>query len=180
MPAIKRTEPAKLTWHAVHTKASSEGLAEFHLRRQGYRVFAPWFPIEVIRNRRLGVERRPFFNRYVFIGLDRTQAHEPVNSTIGVSKLITVGERPLVVPWLVMVEIMYLAEFDGLMWPEETAGDCFEPGEDRMVESGPFMGRLAKIAEAVDRTGHVTVLIGQLRASMPATHIGDLVSARVR
>lgn len=177
----KRTEPAKLTWHAVHTNAGSEALAEYHLRRQGYRVFAPWFPVEIIRNRRLGMERRPRFSRYVFVGLVRGQPHEPINATVGVSKLLTVAERePLTIPWPAMAVIMGEAEFDGVIWPEETAGDTFEPGDVRRVTAGPFLDRLATVAEAVDKSGHVTVLIGHLRASMPPSALGALVQARVR
>lgn len=181
MAKCKRTEPAKLTWHAVHTKAGSEALAEFHLRRQGYRVFAPWYPVEVIRNRRYGMERRSRFSRYVFVGLERGQAHEPINSTIGVSKLLTISDHaPLTIPWPAMALIMGEAEFDGVIWPEETAGETFERGEKRRVTSGPFLDRLAVIADTVDKSGHVAVLIGHLRASMPASSLGVLVQPRVR
>lgn len=177
----KRTEPAKLTWHAVQTKPSSEALAEFHLRRQGYRVIAPWHPEETIRNRRAIVVRRFTFGRYMFVGLGHGQAHSPINSTIGVDRLLTVSEQsPLVIPFPVIKVILDEAEFDGLIWPRETAGQTFEVGEERRVTAGPFIDRLATVAGTVDNAGHVAVLIGHLRASMPAYALGDLVSPRVR
>lgn len=181
MTKCKRTEPAKLTWHAVHTKAGSEALAEFHLRRQGYRVFAPWYPVEVIRNRRLGMERRFTFGRYMFVGLARGQAPAPIDSTIGIDRVLRMGEQvALTVPWPVMQVIIEEAEFDGVIWPEDTAGQTFEAGEVRRVTGGPFLDRLATVARGVDSNGHVAVLIGHLRASMPATQLGDLESPRVR
>lgn len=170
------TRPADLTWHAVHTRPSAEGLAEYHLRRQGYRVFAPWYPVEVIRNRRLVMERRPQFNRYVFIGVGPRQSLAPVNATVGVSTVIYSGDRPLVIPWLVMREMIEAVEFDGL-WRDQPADESpsVEIGERRPVLDGAFVDRLAEIAGRVDDSGHVATFIGSLKVSLPVSSLGEPV-----
>lgn len=167
----------KLTWHVAHTKPAAEWLAEAHLRAQGYRVLAPWYVAEVVRNRRLVVVRRPWFSRYVFVGLGPRQAIAPVNSTRGVSTVITIGEKPIEIPPLVMRELIDSVEFDQMVRTRETPDAPIEVGATHWITAGAFVDRLAKIADTVDEAGRLKVLIGQLRVSLPKSAIGAKVDS---
>lgn len=166
-------------WIAVHTKPQAEALAEYHLRRQGYRVLAPWYSVEVIRNRRLGLERRPWFPRYAFVGLDRGHAIAPINSTVGVSTVLHCGDEPLSIPWELVRELIGHLDFDQRIRPPEAEPPPPSPeiGATYRLAGTAFVDKLAVIASEVDQSGKLGVLIGGLRASVEIGAIGARVDS---
>ena len=166
-----------LTWLAVHTKPQTEALAEYHLRRQGYRVVAPWYSVEVIRNRRLGRERRPWFPRYLFVGLDRDHAVAPINSTIGVSTVLYCGEEPIKVPRQIIDELLGRLDFDQrIVLPSEPEKPVPPIGATYRMVGTAFVDQLATIASGIDKSGKLQVLIGALRISLSAEVLGERVA----
>lgn len=168
-----------LTWLAVHTRPQAEALAEYHLRRQGYRVLAPWYSVEIIRNRRLGRERRPWFPRYAFVGLDRGHAIAPINSTVGVSTVLYCGEEPLTIPAPLIEAMVSRLDFDQRVSPPASPPPPASPeiGATYRVAGTAFVDHLATIASGVDSSGRLDVLIGALRVSLSVSAIGERVDS---
>lgn len=86
-----------LRWYLIHTKPSSETIAQVNLERQAYQVYFPRV-VQSGGGRRQG-QVVAFFPRYVFLRLDEgRQSLSPVRSTLGVSCVVRFGSRYTVVP----------------------------------------------------------------------------------
>jgi transcription elongation factor/antiterminator RfaH len=87
-------------WYLVHTRPNSERKAELNLKAQGLKTFLPQIDKTIRHARRLTTVRRPLFARYLFVSLDiGRDAWSPINSTIGVSRLVAQEGRPVAVPF---------------------------------------------------------------------------------
>lgn len=173
----KKLATPQQNWFAVHTKPQAEALAEYHLRRQGYRVLAPWYSIEVIRNRRLGLERRPWFPRYLLVGLDVGHSLAPINATVGVSTILHCGDEPLRIPRQIVESLVGQLDFDQrIVLPAEPSEPAPEIGATYRVVGTAFVDQLATIAGRLDQTSKLQVLIGALRVSLSADALGERVA----
>jgi transcriptional antiterminator RfaH len=86
-------------WYVVHTQPNGEGRAVANLLRQGFSAYLPRYRRNRSHARRIESVVRPLFPRYLFVKLDT--AHDrwrAINSTFGVSHLVTVGDEPIAVP----------------------------------------------------------------------------------
>lgn len=83
-----------LDWYVVQMRPNAGGLAVNHLHNQGYATFMP----RIARNeRRNGTHRemlRPLFPGYLFAGVPSDKDWRQINSTRGVSRIVTFGGRP--------------------------------------------------------------------------------------
>jgi len=76
-------------WYAVHTQASAEQKADFHLRNQGFEVYLPSYRKQRRHARRVDWIKAPLFPRYLFVRMDiETTPWRRIHSTIGVSYLL--------------------------------------------------------------------------------------------
>jgi transcriptional antiterminator RfaH len=88
-----------MQWFVIHTKPRQEQRALENLQRQGFSVWLPTIDVEKVRRGKLTHVIEPMFSRYLFIQLDKTQSNwSPIRSTLGVSKLVSFGNIPAVVP----------------------------------------------------------------------------------
>lgn len=88
-----------MQWYVIHTKPRQEVRALENLARQGYQTWLPLLEVEKVRRGKLSRVTEPMFSRYLFIRLDKTQSNwSPIRSTLGVSKLVSFGNVPAVVP----------------------------------------------------------------------------------
>lgn len=88
-------------WYLVHTKPRQEVCAQENLERQGYECYVPVFPKEKLRQNGVSVVNEPLFPRYLFIRLGQGHADQswtPIRSTKGVSRLVSFGKNPAMVP----------------------------------------------------------------------------------
>jgi transcriptional antiterminator RfaH len=93
-------------WYVVNTHPHGEVRAETHLRRQGFEAYLPKYVRKRRHARREDTVSRPLFPRYLFVALDLAKDRwRSVNSTFGVSKLVSAGEAPLPVSDAVVDEI---------------------------------------------------------------------------
>ena len=82
-------------WYVAHTKPGAERLAEGNLERQGFHAYLPRARLRKRGARGASTVTVPLFPRYIFIQLDLENAPwRAVNSTYGISKLVSFGERP--------------------------------------------------------------------------------------
>lgn len=88
-----------MQWYVIHTKPRQEQRALENLKRQGFHAWLPTIEVEKLRRGKLSRVIEPMFSRYLFIQLDKTQTNwSPIRSTLGVSKLVSFGNVPAVVP----------------------------------------------------------------------------------
>jgi transcriptional antiterminator RfaH len=124
-------------WIVAHCHANAETRAETHLRQQGFEVYLPKFKKIRRHARRVETVIRPLFPRYLFIGFDAEQTPwRPINSTAGISYLITAGERPLTVPSWIVEQLREREDGSGLFTGVDEA--TLNKGDTVRITSGPF------------------------------------------
>ena len=122
-----------MQWFVVHTKPRQEQRALENLQRQGFAAWLPMLSVEKFRRGRLEKVAEPMFSRYLFIRLDMEQSNwSPIRSTLGVSKLVSFGNRPAVVADELIDALQQL--------PEQAPQRLFQPGQQVKIVSGPLRG----------------------------------------
>ena len=126
-------------WYVVHTKPRKEALAEVNLQRQDFETYLPWFK-RVARHRGGWKEIvEPLFPRYLFLRLDPTQQTvAPIRSTLGVTTLVTFGQRLMPVPETV-VDTLRSSE-DAQTGLHAAPKHELKAGETVAITAGPFEG----------------------------------------
>ena len=107
------SSPYELTqdarWYLVHTRPNCERKAEINLKAQGLKTFLPHIEKTIRHARRLTTVRRPLFARYLFVSLDIGRDRwSPINSTIGVSRLVAQEGRPIPLPFGIVETLLAL------------------------------------------------------------------------
>ena len=150
-------------WFLAQIKPNALARASTNLERQGFAPFAPY------RNRvkrvgsRLRSVRDPLFPGYVFVRFDpRTTPWRKINSTYGVSRLVTLQkDTPTPVPPGLVEALSAHAGPDG----EVELAPQLSVGDDVRVISGPFVDLLGRI-EALSGPERVTVLLDMMGQSV--------------
>lgn len=142
-------------WYVAQSLPRQESRAEFHLRRQGLRIFLPRMTKTVRHARKLQTVSTVVFPGYLFvildIGRDRWRS---VNGTFGVAGLIMAGETPRAAPTEVVEELLEITDDQGLL----QFGDKLREGQIVRVTVGPFAGAIGSLAR-LDPKGRVRVLL---------------------
>ena len=103
-------------WYLVQTQPSNETSAAFNLVRQGYQIYLPQYVRARRHARRLDKVKRPLFPSYMFVKIDvMLQPWRRINSTIGVSRLVCFGEKPIAVPLEIIDAIKTREDHRGLV-----------------------------------------------------------------
>ena len=157
------------SWYAVHAHRRAEHKASRHLSRQGFRTYLPRYLVQRSHARRRDWVERPLFPRYLFVHLDLEQDRwRAVYSTVGVRTLLSVGERPIVVPTEVVEEIR--AREDSRGFVSLNSGRTFRRGDRVRVIEGPFLD-LAGLFECRNDDERVIILLKllgrQVKVSVP-------------
>ena len=91
--------PSQPAWYVVQTQARAECKAIAHLERQGFATYLPRYRKHRRHARRVDVVAAPLFPRYLFVEIDMAvQRWRSIYSTIGVSRLICIGDVPTPAP----------------------------------------------------------------------------------
>ncbi len=150
-------------WYLVQTKARQEPLAERNLRRQAYTVFLPTEFRTVSHARRRRRVRSAFFPGYLFVSLDLSvQPWRSINSTYGVSRLVSVEHAPTPAPVGMVEELLAARDAEGNI----ALADAFESGDRVRVRTGPFEGFVGRVA-AVPREKRLRVLLEFMNVIAP-------------
>ena len=96
----EKTKSLSANWYAAQLKANGFSKAVANLNRQGFQSFMPLRRKTVRHARQIGETLKPVFPGYLFIRFGERQSDwRKVNSTIGVSKLISFSQNlPAPVP----------------------------------------------------------------------------------
>ena len=161
-------------WYLVQVKPNGYRMAERNLVRQGFTCFQPLMRATERRGTHFKQVSRPLFPGYLFVAFD--PAHAPwrkINSTAGVARLLSLGNVPREVPLGLVADLRTRLDAEGhvILLDELGAGDRVE------IQSGPFAGFLAKVAQlAPDARAHLLVdLMGrQARVTAQVTELRKL------
>ena len=143
----------------MQTKPEQEALAIAHLEQQGMMTYCPKFQQESIRQRQVRIRSVPLFPRYVFVlanGMAQQQMHR-IRSTVGVSKLIKIGEAPYTLDATVMQNIMVM-EASHLQNTER----YFKADDAVLITNGVYQG-LEAVYQMDDGMARAVVLLNLLQ-----------------
>src|ERR1700733_14782647 len=129
---------AETTWYVVQTQVNCEAKATQNLIRQGYQVYLPRYLKRRRHARKVDFAAKPLFPRYMFVAIDMAaQRWRSVQSTVGVSRLVTNGDSPAVVPEGVVRALRAREDAKGFV--KMDARPAFAPGDKVRVLAGAFM-----------------------------------------
>jgi transcription antitermination factor NusG len=180
-------KPTGLCWYAVHTRSQMEERAFVELKRLGLEVF---FPFTRVRRRRrkpgtttMIVEwiEKPFFSRYVFVGLDHDGQIGIVNAEDTVSTIVTLGGIPVRIPEIIIDRLMALTDDRGLVGAVDlTARPLFAAGTElRLKAEHPMAGVVGEVVR--DAGKEVVMLLHMLGATreikVDPRHVKEAVPA---
>jgi transcriptional antiterminator RfaH len=159
-------------WYAIHSKPRQEERALENLQRQGFEAWLPLLTIEKVLRSKLVQVVEPMFSRYLFIRLDTEQTNwSPIRSTLGVSKLVSFGNRPAVVADELIEALQQM--------PEQAPQRLIQPGQQVKIVSGPLRG-LEGIYQQADGELRAMVLIELLnKQHRIVTEMQDLRPATI-
>jgi len=141
-------------WYAIHSKPRQEERALENLERQGFEAWLPMLTVEKFRRGKLAKVVEPMFSRYLFIRLDTEQTNwSPIRSTLGVSKLVSFGNRPAIIEDGLIEALRQL--------PVREPERLFQPGQAVKFVDGPLRG-LEGIYEQADGEIRAMVLVDLL------------------
>jgi transcriptional antiterminator RfaH len=165
-----------LRWYAIQTHANAETKAALNLVRQGLYVYYPRHLKRRRHARRTESVVRAVFPGYVFVRIDiQTSRWRAIESTYGVRRLISFGDRPTPVPVGVIESLRDRENGNGLVILGRAAE--FNPGQPVEITIGPFAEYLARF-EALDDKERVTLLLDlmgrQVRVRVPLEAVRPL------
>ena len=159
------------SWFLAQYKPNSHRIAERNLARQGFRTFLP-LQEETKRVRgKFETRLRPLFQGYLFVALDPRQGGwRAINSTYGITRLVSLGQEPTPVPLDLVSQLMLRCDASGKLLPPR----LLKPGDQVTLTAGPFTDFVATI-ETIAPERRVWVLIeimgGQTRVAVSAEHL---------
>jgi transcriptional antiterminator RfaH len=122
-------------------------MAHCQLKELGYESLYLHFLGLVRHARRQIAVLKPYFPRYLFIGIEPGQSLGPVTRTIGVASIVHSGDEPLEIPEAVIAELRSRGNAAGLIGPEKVRKRAvLARGSQVRILQGPLEGFLATVA----------------------------------
>lgn len=159
------------SWFLAQLKPNSAAIADKNLKRQGFKTFLP----QEERTRRRGgkfvASLQPLFPGYIFVAFDVSQgSSRTVNSTYGITRLVSFGKKPAVVPLDLVSQLMLRCDTNGKLLPPK----LLEPGDLVTLTKGPFANFVAEV-ETIAPDRRVWVLMdimgGQSRVAVTSDQL---------
>lgn len=145
----------KLSWFLAQLKPNVAKIADKNLKRQGFKTFLPMEEVTRKRKGKFVNVTRPLFPGYIFVTFDLAQNLWPqVNSTFGITRLVSFGTSPASVPMKLVSQLMLRCDTSGKLLP----ANLLKPGDQVRLNTGPFADFLAEI-ERVTPDRRVWVLM---------------------
>ena len=162
-------------WYVVQTQINGEAKATQNLLRQGYEVYLPRYMKRRRHARKVDFVAKPLFPRYLFVAIDMaTQRWRSIQSTSGVSHLVTHGDQPAVVPEGVVRALKAREDARGFVKLDATP--AFAPGEKVRVLGGAFIDNAGLFNGMADHD-RVSILLDMLGHHVRVVIDADLVAA---
>ena len=130
------------TWFLAQLKPNSARIAESNLCRQGFRTFLPLEEITKRSGSKFVKREQPVFPGYIFVAFDIAKGRwGAINSTNGVTRLVSFGKSPTPVPLGIVAQLMLRCDASGKLIPPR----MLKPGDLVRVTEGAFLGFVAEI-----------------------------------
>lgn len=158
-------------WFLAQIKPNCATIANRNLRRQGFDTFLPMEEETRQRSGKFVTTKRPLFPGYIFVAFDANRGHwRSVNSTYGVTKLVSFGKDPAQVPHELVSELKQRCDESGALLPPQ----ILNPGDQVTLTKGPFAHFVAEV-EKIAPDQRVWVLMdvmgGQTRVAVGADQL---------
>jgi len=129
-------------WFILQFKSNSHHLAAKNLNRQGFETFLPLHEATSRRLSRFINTSKPLFPGYMFIKFDRAESDwHKINSTYGVSRLITFNSILKSIPTIFVDHLMKRYDLSGKLLPIKK----LKKGDQVTVLTGPFADFIATV-----------------------------------
>lgn len=162
------------TWFLAQMKPNCANIADKNLKRQGFKTFLPMEEETRQRNSKFVTTMRPLFPGYVFVAFDVARGlWRTVNSTYGITRLVSFGKEPAAVPLDLVSQLMLRCDTSGKLLPPK----LLKPGDQVRLTTGSFANFVAEIEKiAPDRRVWVLMDImgGQIRVAVNAEQLRAL------
>ena len=155
-------------WFLVQIKPNCCKIADNNLKRQGFQTFLPLVKVTKQRNGKFINSFQPLFPGYIFVAFDISQGFwYKINSTYGVTQLVTFGKKPIAVPRNIMSQLILQYTAKNRLLPSKP----LKPREQITIIRGPFANFVAEV-EKTEACKRVWVLMeimgGQIRVGVDA------------
>ncbi|WP_420428642.1 transcription termination/antitermination protein NusG [Kordiimonas sp.] len=147
-------------WFLVQLKPNSAQIANRNLKRQGFKTFLPMQEETKCSKGRFTIRLRPLFPGYIFVAFDvACGLWHSVNSTHGITKLVSFGKEPAQVPTDLVTQLMLRCDASNRFLPPSD----LNPGDKVRLNTGPFANFVAEIEKiAPDQRAWVLMdILGQ-------------------
>ena len=129
-------------WFILQFKSNSHHLAAKNLNRQGFETYLPLHNTTSRRTSRFINTSKPLFPGYMIIKFDRTESDwHKINSTYGVSRLITFNSILKSIPTIFVDHLMKRYDLSGKLLPIQK----LKKGDHVTVLKGPFANFIATV-----------------------------------
>jgi transcriptional antiterminator RfaH len=137
------------TWFLAQLKPNSARIAERNLKRQGFTTFLPLEDQARQRGGKFVTTSSPLFPGYIFVSFNAACGlWRKINSTQGVTRLVSFGTAPAPVPLDLVSQLMLRCDAKGKLLPPK----LLKPGDPVTITKGPFANFVAEVEQiAPDR-----------------------------
>lgn len=168
-------EAAIARWYVAQTQVNGEAKAVQNLVRQGYNIYLPRYLKRRRHARKVDFVAKPLFPRYVFVAIDTaSQRWRSIQSTHGVSRLVTNGDEPAMVPEGVIQSLKAREDSKGFIGLDSKP--AFAPGDKVRVVAGTFMDSAGLFSGLADHD-RVSILLDMLGRKVRVLLDAEMVAA---
>ncbi|MDB0015538.1 transcriptional activator RfaH [Amylibacter sp.] len=129
-------------WFILQFKSNSHHLAAKNLNRQGFETFLPLYDNTSRRLSQFINTSKTLFPGYMFIKFDRAESEwHKINSTYGVSRLITFNSILKSIPTIFVDDLMSRYDVSGKLLPIQK----LKKGDQVTVLKGPFANFISTV-----------------------------------
>jgi transcriptional antiterminator RfaH len=169
------SEASDMRWYVVQTQVNGEAKAAQNLLRQGFEIYLPRYLKRRRHARKVDFTAKPLFPRYMFVAIDMaTQRWRSIQSTFGVSHLISNGDDPATVPAGVVHALKAREDAKGFI--QMDVKPAFAPGDKVRVLAGAFMDNAGLFNGLADHD-RVSILLEMLGRKVRVLLDADMVAA---
>jgi len=142
-------------WYLIQFKPNSHRLAERNLHRQEFETFLPMQQLTRRKGSRFVSDLKPLFPGYMFVSVNSELAPwRAINSTLGVSKLVSLEGKPTPLPPQLISGLMLRCDASGTLLPPKSVSE----GDAVEMLTGPFANFVATV-DTIDTEKRIWVLM---------------------
>jgi transcriptional antiterminator RfaH len=169
------SEAINTRWYVVQTQVNGEFKAAQNLVRQGFDVYLPRYLKRRRHARKVDFAAKPLFPRYLFVAIDMaTQRWRSIQSTFGVTRLVSNGDDPAMLPEGIVGALKAREDDKGFI--AMNSRPAFAPGDKVRVLAGAFVDNAALFDGMADHD-RVSILLDMLGRKVRVLLDADLVAA---